>query len=147
MELGVASTILSHVPNNIALLGSGPLPLTATFLLDRAKEAGKDMSVLCVDWIEERIQQSERVCRKLGDYPGIRFQVTDIHSGPKDLTGFDVVYCVALVGSTPQEKQALFLSVARRMKEGAILISRSTFSLKTLAYPVSRTSEPSLANK
>ncbi len=137
LELSVASTLLSSYPRRVALLGSGPLPLTATFLTDRAKEAGKQMSVLCVDWIEDRIRQSEKVCRKLGDYPEIHFQVADIRWGPKDLTEFDVVYCVALVGTSQQEKQELFLSVAARMKQGAILISRSTFSLKTLAYPVS----------
>ena len=137
LELNVARTVLSFFPRHVALLGSGPLPLTATFIVDRANEAGEQVSVLCVDKVKERIQQSERVCRQLGDYRSIHFQVTDILTGPEDLSEFDVVYCVALVGSTPGEKQALLLSIAERMKEGGILISRSTSSLKKLAYPVS----------
>lgn len=140
----MATTYFSSHPGKVALLGSGPLPLTATFVVDQGHKVGKEISVLCVDWMEDRIKKSERVCRKLGDYPSIRFQVADISVGPEDLAEFDLVYCVALVGTTQEEKQNLFLSVAKRMREGAILITRSTFALKTLAYPVSRIRDSNL---
>lgn len=140
IEWNAVSTVLKYFPERIAILGSGPLPITAMSIADRAREVGRNLYVLNVDCVKTRVQQSMEVCHKLEGYSNLHHQVADVRDAPEDLREFDAIYFAALVGSTREEKEDLLLSVVGRMRKGAILITRSSHSLKTLMYPVSQES-------
>lgn len=53
----------------------------------------------------------------------------------KDLAEFDVVYLAALVGLSRADKERIVLSVAGRMRPGALLVARSAWGLRTCLYP------------
>ncbi|KAF4160816.1 hypothetical protein CNMCM6936_003771 [Aspergillus lentulus] len=62
-------------------------------------------------------------------------QAVSFHLVERYASEYDAVYFAALVGSMCEEKESLLLGVVSRMRKGAILITRSTYSLKQLAYP------------
>ncbi|ETS87434.1 hypothetical protein PFICI_01262 [Pestalotiopsis fici W106-1] len=92
-------------------------------------------SVLNVDSNPAALAASEALCEKLGVWSrGMTFQNSDakLASG---LGGFDVVFLAALVGVSPREKEDIIISVARRMKSGALMVVRSAHGLRTVLYP------------
>jgi nicotianamine synthase len=83
------------------------------------------------------LEQSKRVYEALGLLDDLTFEAGDVRAAPKDLSSFDVVYFNATLGTSTREKEDMMLDVARRMRPGALVLTRSTYSLKTMAYPVS----------
>lgn len=52
-----------------------------------------------------------------------------------DLTAYDVVYLAALVGCSQVEKEGVLVSVVSRMRDGGILVVRSSHGLRGVLYP------------
>lgn len=139
---------LDH-PRKIAFVGSGPLPLTPICLLKALKEEAlsgcvspKDHlpgpAIINVDRDEKAIATSSNLITKLG----IPNEEMDHYCGSADsesqsLTSCDVVYLAALVGVTQVDKEKIALSIAARMRPGALLVIRSSWGLRTCLYPVS----------
>jgi len=53
-----------------------------------------------------------------------------------NLQGFDVVYLAALVGSSQSEKEDVMRRVVAQMREGALVVIRTSWGLRGLLYPV-----------
>ncbi|KAG2411499.1 hypothetical protein HFD88_009054 [Aspergillus terreus] len=134
MEWNAARTVLRQCPQKIAILGSGPLPLTAIRIRELVQQEGQAVSFHLVERYSSRVRQSEQVLEKLGLADRTTHRIADA-ADQFDLREYDAVYFAALVGSTRGEKESLLLGVVSRMRKGAILITRSTYSLKQLAYP------------
>ncbi|KAK4235856.1 Nicotianamine synthase 2 [Achaetomium macrosporum] len=130
-----------RVPDSVAILGSGALPETAIWIADWARANGKRIHVHNVEMVQDRLELSRQAYQALGELKDddsqndVRFQVGNARNTPSDLSGFDAVYFNATVGSTVREKESILLDVASRMRKGAHVVTRSTYSLKTMAYP------------
>lgn len=130
-------TGLGKAPESVAILGSGALPETGVWMIDWARKNNKRIRIHSLEIIPERLEQSRRVYEALSLLDDLTFEVGDVRTAPKDLSSFDVVYFNATLGTTTREKEDLMLDVAGRMRPGALVLTRSTYSLKTMAYPVS----------
>ncbi|TIC91137.1 Nicotianamine synthase [Colletotrichum higginsianum] len=128
LDTAVGETQLSR-PRKIAFLGSGPMPFTA---LCMRPKLGDDVEIINIDRSEEAIQHGTLVACRLGD--NMRFVKADVASVPDDLRDCDVVHFAALVGDEEQ-KLDLLISVAKAMKKGALIMLRSTDSLRQCLYP------------
>ncbi|WP_125776889.1 nicotianamine synthase family protein [Antribacter gilvus] len=122
-----------HEPvRSVAVLGSGPLPLTAFAYADRLSA-----EVVGVDVDPVATEAARRVATLSGP-GGVRLEVGD--AADVDLRAHDVVVLAALVGTTTAEKATLAARLATRMRPGALLLLRSARGLRTLLYPAVRTS-------
>jgi nicotianamine synthase len=140
VELGVISIALGSFPSSIAMLGSGPLPLTALSIMDFAEEKGQHgMRILNIDVVPERIRSSERIFSLLSDrYNGVSHQVADAGGVDlPDLSNCDAVYVASLIGNSDDDKIGVLRNTATRMRKGAVLVVRSSSGLSRLLWPVS----------
>ncbi|KAM0349701.1 hypothetical protein ACHAPU_003530 [Fusarium lateritium] len=131
-------SVMDQAPKSIAILGSGAMPETAVWVTNWAKKHGKDVRIHSLELLPDRLEKSIKVLDKLcGDIDHCTFEAGNIKDAPKDLRDHDVVYFNAAVGSTTLEKENILLGVVSRMRPGAFVLTRSTHSIKTMAYPVS----------
>lgn len=140
MELNaIASVTFDQPPSKFAILGSGPLPLTALCILQALKQQNHPpVSVHNVDHDPWAISASTKLCRRLGyNTVSMNFRCADANSKGLDLYDFDVVYLAALVGINNEQKNDAVLEIVSHMRPGALLMLRSAHSLRGLLYPVS----------
>ena len=138
MELDAILSVTSET-RKIAFLGSGPLPLSSLCIADAlGKRTGRSPAVIRnIDRDPDAIKLSSSLCQKLGPRASaMQFQCTDAATPNPDLWDFDVVYLAALVGRTREQKQQIIATIGGQMKPGALLIIRSSHSLRCLLYPV-----------
>ena len=115
------------VPTSVAVLGCGPLPLSA---LGYADALG--CPVVGLDRDSAAVTLARQVAARVGA-AGVRFEQAD--ASDVGLTGYDAVVLAALVGETPSAKTAILDRIARAMRPGAMLLARSARGLRTLLYP------------
>lgn len=139
VELGVISIAIGSFPSSIAMLGSGPLPLTSLSIMDFAAEKGHGMRILNIDVVPERIRSSEKIFSLLGQkYSGVSHQVADAAGDDlSDLSNYDAVYVASLIGNSDEDKIGVLRNTAKRMRKGAVLVVRSSSGLSRLLWPVS----------
>ncbi|KAM0559776.1 hypothetical protein ACHAPJ_004300 [Fusarium lateritium] len=131
-------SVMDQAPKSIAILGSGAMPETAVWVTGWAKKQAKTVRIHSLELLPDRLEKSIKVLDTLrGDIEHCTFESGDIRDAPKDLREHDVVYFNAAVGSTTLEKENILLGVVSRMRSGAFVLTRSTHSIKTMAYPVS----------
>ena len=131
----------------MGILGSGAMPETGIYIKEWAKEKGIKVRIHSLDVIPSRLELSKTVYESLCGTEDCTFEIGDIRTAPEDLREHDFVYFNAAVGSTTLEKESILLDVVKRMKPGAFVLTRSTNSLKTMAYPVSQTYPANLLYK
>ncbi|KAL8985710.1 MAG: hypothetical protein Q9205_000661 [Flavoplaca limonia] len=139
MELNaLASATRSGRAKRFAVLGSGPLPMTALcIILESMKQNGNAVVVHNVDRDPWAIAKSSAMCRKLGyRLDQVSFQCAEVEDQTLDLQDFDVVCLASLVGTTSEQKQSVVAQVARKMGPGAMLLLRSAHWMRSLLYPV-----------
>jgi hypothetical protein len=122
--------LLTHsggVPTSVAVLGCGPLPLSA---LGYADALG--CPVVGLDRDPAAVTLARQVAARIGA-AGVRFEQAD--AADVGLTGYDAVVLAALVGETPSAKAAILDRLAGAMRPGAMLLARSARGLRTLLYP------------
>lgn len=137
LEWNAARTVLQDFPCKIAMIGSGPLPLTPMRIIDAARRQGHTVEQFhLIERYADRVDCSVNCVNKLGGYDNITHEVRDA-ADPGDLTAFDAVYVAILVGETEKQKKELLLGIVKRMKRGAVVITRGSRGLKGLIYPVS----------
>jgi nicotianamine synthase len=121
-------------PQNIAFIGSGPLPLTSLCMLDRYPSS----TVHNIDRDATALATSQDLCSKLG-YDGMTFSCEDItlDSSTTKWESFDVVFLAALVGCDTESKISVLASLGRKLKAGTLLVARSAKGLREVLYPVS----------
>ncbi|KAK2050926.1 nicotianamine synthase [Colletotrichum caudatum] len=135
LDTAIGETQLSR-PRKVVFLGSGPTPFTALCMRPRL---GDDVELVNIDRSEEAIQHGSLVARCLGD--NMRFVKADVSSVPEDVWDSDVVHFAALIGRDEEQKRDLLLGVAKGMKKGALIMIRSTDSLRQCLYPKTKTDD------
>lgn len=138
-EWAALYTIMNRSPEAIAILGSGAMPETGVWVTNWAIKNGRRVRIHSLEVIPDRLEKSKKVYDILCGSEDCTFEVGDIKTAPQDLRAYDVVYFNAAVGATTREKEDILLSVVNRMRSGTYVLTRSTHSLKTMAYPVSET--------
>lgn len=134
LEEGMLTVALPHQKlqrvKSICFIGSGPLPLSAFRIAADIPMA----RIHNIDRDEAAIKLSEELAKKLG-YDKMTFECEDAEK-VTSLRGFDVVWVGALVGSTEEEKATILKNIGARMLNGALMVVRSAYGLRTLLYPV-----------
>ena len=142
MEMNaIASVRPNFATRTFAFLGSGPLPLTSLCISHHLKSE----CVTChnVDQDATAITAAVTLCRALGHSPETMcFQCANAGSPDVDLGCFDIVYLAALVGGCSRHKHEIIAEVVKRMKPGALIVMRSSHSLRKLLYPVRPAAPP-----
>ncbi|KAH9904939.1 hypothetical protein F4778DRAFT_731243, partial [Xylariomycetidae sp. FL2044] len=146
-EWAILQSVMGRVPESVAVLGSGPMPETTIQISKLARDHGHRVRVHSLDLVPSRSEQAKKVVDCLFGSNANTFESGDVRAVPVNLGDFDVVYFNAAVGSTTLEKEDLLLDVVRRMKSGSILLTRSTYSLKTMAYPPVQNQTPRIFKK
>ncbi|MCG8425225.1 MAG: nicotianamine synthase [Proteobacteria bacterium] len=113
----------------ILFIGCGPLPLTSIVM-----SADYSLEVANFDIDASACTRAREVVDRLGLRQQIAIEQRDAFVAD-DLCEFDVVCVAALVGMNRREKKRLFDHLARCMRPGAILLARTSRSLRTLLYP------------
>ena len=139
LELSAISSLAVDKPRHkYAVIGSGPLPLTSICLADALNK--DDHQHICIHNVDRDpwvISSSEELCCRLGYGPiAMSFHCVDAQSGSIGFQEFDVVYLAALVGMTTEAKRDIVVEISSRMRPGALLLIRSSHSLRSLIYPV-----------
>lgn len=122
--------LLTHsggTPTSVAVLGCGPLPLSA---LGYADTLGA--SVVGLDRDDAAVALARQVAARIGA-AGVRFEQAD--AADVGLAGYDAVVLAALVGETPSAKAGILREMAGSMRPGALLLARSARGMRTLLYP------------
>ncbi|KAF1930543.1 Nicotianamine synthase, partial [Didymella exigua CBS 183.55] len=123
-------------PQNIAFIGSGPLPLTSLCILDIYPSAhvhniDRDTSALAI---------SRDLCSRLGYADRMSFACTDVGAVEgEDETKwatFDVVFFAALVGMDTPSKLAILEDLVRKLRPGTLVVARSAKGLRGVLYPI-----------
>lgn len=115
--------------DRVAVVGSGPLPLTALLL------ARNGARVDNLDRNPAALADSRRVADALG-VGGLGFVAADVGGAADvDLAPYGLVVLAALAGPTPGEKARAIRHLGHGMAPGALLLVRSARGLRTLLYP------------
>lgn len=114
--------------SEVAMIGSGPLPLTGWWLhqLTRAR-------ITHIDASNEAIELSRGLAAAL-DWPG-EFVTGPGQSVALDKGQYDAIYVAGLAGETLAEKQAIVDHVRPALKPDGRLIARGAYGARTLLYP------------
>lgn len=137
----------------IAFLGSGPTPFSALCFRERL---GPGVEIVNIDRCIEAIDYGKGVANALGE-SNMSFVHAEITTGtvtpassddeailsvpssegmPRpDLGQYDLVHFAALIGETEKDKRDLLVAVAMSMRPGALIMLRSTDSLRQVLYP------------
>lgn len=118
------------VPRRVAMVGSGPLPLSGLFLAEEY-----DAEVLLVDRDRACLELGSKLLGALGCSAGFQEQWADLTADDIDLTRYDTVLLAALVGADDGEKRNCLMRTAAAMRPGAHLVVRSAAGLRELLYP------------
>ena len=114
--------------SEVAMIGSGPLPLTGWWLhqLTGAR-------ITHIDASDEAIELSRGLAAAL-DWPG-EFMTGLGQSVALDEGRYDVIYVAGLAGETLAEKQAIVDHVRPALKPDGRLLARGAYGARTLLYP------------
>lgn len=144
----------------IAFLGAGPAPFSALCFRERL---GPEVEIVNIDRSVEAIEHGRGVARGLGD-ESMKFVQAEVSMGgltpvsseddeagvsatsslsssPSEelaipsLKDCDLVHFAALIGETEKDKRDLLIAVAKSMRPGALIMLRSTDSLRQILYP------------
>lgn len=114
-------------PTSVAVLGCGPLPLSA---LGYADALGAP--VVGLDRDPAAVALAREVSGRIGA-TAVRFEQAD--AADVDLADHDAVVLAALVGESPSAKAVILREMAATMRPGTTLLARSARGLRTLLYP------------
>jgi len=135
MELGAVMAAGGERPRRVAVLGSGPLPLTGIVL---ARDYGAE--VLHVDRDPDSLWLGGKLTAALGlpavtahadlDDPGSEHVLR-----AEGIGDCDVVVLAALVGQDAAGKRAVSARLARLLRPDTLVLARSAVRLRSLLYP------------
>lgn len=114
--------------SEVAMIGSGPLPLTGLWLHQLT-----GAQITHVDASDEAIELSRGLAAVL-DWPG-KFVTGLGQSVALDEGRYDAIYVAGLAGETLAEKQAIVDHVRPALKPDGRLIARGAYGARTLLYP------------
>lgn len=117
-------------PRRVAMLGSGPLPLTGLVL---ASEYGAEVTL--VDRDAECLDAGQALVFALGLESQVHSVLAEVPHDALDLTDYDAVLMAAMVGVDAVEKNNCLERIASSMRPGGHLMVRSAAGLRELLYP------------
>lgn len=126
--LGRTGLQLCGCSSEVAMIGSGPLPLTGWWLHQLA-----GARITHVDASDEAIELSRGLAAAL-DWPG-EFVTGPGQSVALDEGRYDVIYVAGLAGEALAEKQAIVDHVRPALKPDGRLLARGAYGVRTLLYP------------
>lgn len=123
---------IQHI-SQVAIIGSGPLPLTSIVLQEHLRKSAK---ITNYDHNEEANLLGQAVVKSVQGNKRISFvtcSALDLNLDSQ-LANADLVYLAALVGKDSEEKEAIISHLHKIMKPGSILIARSATGLRKFIY-------------
>ncbi|KAJ9181819.1 hypothetical protein P3X46_005873 [Hevea brasiliensis] len=134
LEFSMLSKNYSQVPNRIAFVGSGPLPLTSIIL------ATKHLRTACFHNYDIDPSANSKALQLISSDPNLSkrmfFHNANIMNVSSSLKEYEVIFLAALVGMDKEEKVKVINHLAEHMAPGAILLLRSAFGARAFLYPV-----------
>ncbi|KAK3418720.1 hypothetical protein EUGRSUZ_H03291, partial [Eucalyptus grandis] len=134
LEFTLLTQHCTHVPNKVAFVGSGPLPLSSIVLalnhLTTTSFHNYDMDPLANSKAARLISSDPDLSKR------VLFHTCDVLKVTEELKEYDVVFLAALVGMDKEEKARAIEHLGRYMKSGAILMVRSAHGARVFLYPV-----------
>ncbi|KAB2005996.1 hypothetical protein E1A91_D11G317500v1 [Gossypium mustelinum] len=134
LEFNILTKHCSNVPNKVAFVGSGPLPLTsivlASFHLKTTSFHNYDIDPSAKSKALRLVSSDPDLSRRMF------FHTTDIMDVTNGLKEYDVVFLAALVGMDKDEKVRVVEHLAKYMNPGAVLMLRSAHGARGFLYPV-----------
>ncbi|KAI3909367.1 hypothetical protein MKW98_007891 [Papaver atlanticum] len=132
-------TILSNYianpnPNDIAFIGSGPLPVTSIVLASNHLRTttfhNYDINPLANALACNLVAADHDLSKRM------IFHDTDIMDVTHGLSDYDVVFLAALVGMNKEEKRKVVDHLAMHMAPGSLLMLRSAYGARGFLYPI-----------
>ncbi|EEF43073.1 nicotianamine synthase [Ricinus communis] len=134
LEFSMLGKHCTKVPNSVAFVGSGPLPLTTIIL------ATNHFSTTCFHNYDIDPSANSQALQLVSSDPNLSermfFHTANIMSVSSSLTEYEVVILAALVGMDKKEKVQVIKHLAEHMAPGAILLLRSAHGARAFLYPV-----------
>ncbi|KAF8018324.1 hypothetical protein BT93_H3269 [Corymbia citriodora subsp. variegata] len=134
LEFTLLTQHCTGVPNRVAFVGSGPLPLTSIVL------ASNHLTTTSFHNYDIDPSANSKAIRLISSDPDLSkrvlFHTCDVFKVTKELKEYDVVLLAALVGMNKEDKARAIEHLGRYMKSGAILMVRSAHGARAFLYPV-----------
>ena len=134
IEFKMLSQNLTQVPNKVAFVGSGPLPLTSIVLasnhLTTTTFHNYDIDPMANYQASKLVSSCPDLSQRMTFHPA---DIMDVSDGLKD---YEVVFLAALVGMDKAEKARVIDHLAKNMAPGATLLLRSAHGARVFLYPV-----------
>ncbi|KAL7257713.1 hypothetical protein ACSBR1_003932 [Camellia fascicularis] len=134
LEFTILSQHHTKVPNRVAFVGSGPLPLTSIVL------ATNHLTTTTFHNYDIDPSANSMASRLVSSDPDLSkrmfFHTTDVMEVTCDLKDYDVVFLAALVGMDKKEKVRVIDHLAKYMAPGALFMLRSAHGARAFLYPV-----------
>ncbi|KAF5739906.1 nicotianamine synthase-like [Tripterygium wilfordii] len=134
LEFTILTQHSTQVPNQVAFVGSGPLPLTsivlALFHLPNTCFHNFDIDPSANSKAQALVSSNPDLSKRMF------FHTSDILNVTNALAQFDVVFLAALVGMNKEEKVKVIEHLDKYMAPGAILMVRSAHGARAFLYPV-----------
>ena len=134
LEFTMLKKHLLRIPDQIAFVGSGPLPLTSIVL------ASNHLRTTLFHNYDIDPSANSNALHLVSSDPDLSkrmfFHTTNITNVTTDLKDFEVVFLAALVGMSKEEKALVIGHLAKHMCPGAFLVLRSAHGSRAFLYPV-----------
>ncbi|KAK7303688.1 hypothetical protein RJT34_14601 [Clitoria ternatea] len=134
LEFSMLTTHCTQLPNKLAFIGSGPLPLTSIML------ATHYLPHTCIHNYDMDPLANARAFNLVSTDPDLSkrmlFHTSDVLNVSTVLKEYNVVFLAALVGMDQHEKTKVIDHLGKHMAPGAILLLRSAHGARGFLYPV-----------
>ncbi|KAF3779749.1 Nicotianamine synthase [Nymphaea thermarum] len=134
LEFQILCRHITSVPNSIAFVGSGPLPLTSIVL------ALNHFTTTEFHNYDINPEANLQASRLVSNHPDLSkrmfFHTADVLETDNCLRDYDVVFLAALVGMDKEEKMKVVSHLAKHMAPCSILMLRSAHGARAFLYPV-----------
>uniref|UniRef100_A0A5B6ZBG8 Nicotianamine synthase n=1 Tax=Davidia involucrata TaxID=16924 RepID=A0A5B6ZBG8_DAVIN len=134
LEFTMLSKHCTGLPNQIAFIGSGPLPLTsiilASYHLRTTFFHNYDINPLANSKALHLVSSDPDLSKRMF------FHTTDIMNVTNNLKEYEVVFLAALVGMSKEQKGQVIDHLDKHMAPGALLVLRSAHGARAFLYPV-----------
>ncbi|XVF62465.1 hypothetical protein PTKIN_Ptkin09bG0010000 [Pterospermum kingtungense] len=134
LEFSMLKRECTTLPNRVAFIGSGPLPLTSIIL------ATKHLVTTSFHNYDMDPSANAKALKLVCSDPDLSkrmfFHTADIMNVSSGLKEYEVIFLAALVGMDKQEKTQVISHLAVHMAPGAFLLLRSAYGARAFLYPV-----------
>lgn len=134
LEFTMLSENCKQVPNRVAFVGSGPLPLSSIILaschLKTTMFHNYDIDPMANAKASNLVSSDPDLSKRMF------FHTEDVMNVSHGLKDYEVVFLAALVGMNKEEKGLVIDHLAKNMAPGAILLLRSAHGARAFLYPV-----------